>query len=173
MTSPEETTNVDLTSPPPTIDPADAFWNENKMLIFYVVLPIFLFCFCGSCIYYAAYKIYEGCGRTVPRRKRQKSRTKLVRSFADTQTKSHPITPRDVGVNDEKETLVPPPIARTENETAELQKGNASDNTAFDLKEDEDDIDFTKLSLSEILYIREMLGEIAQKRSKKKKVLSA
>jgi hypothetical protein len=49
-----------------TIVSADAINDistDNKKLALYIVLPIFLFCYGGSCVLYCAYKIYKNCCR--------------------------------------------------------------------------------------------------------------
>jgi len=57
MTSGEEVTEETVTDPPESIS------AESKRLALFVVLPLFLCCYGGSCIIYCVHKIIRNCAR--------------------------------------------------------------------------------------------------------------
>ncbi|ELT91532.1 hypothetical protein CAPTEDRAFT_193207 [Capitella teleta] len=58
---------------------------DNKMLSLYVVLPLFLFCYGGSCILYCSSKLYKNC-------KRQKRQKMLLANMESHGTEYEPET---------------------------------------------------------------------------------
>ena len=181
------------TDPPTTthnpfsgVEMEDAAWAANKATILWIILPMFIFCYGGSCVAYTTYKSYKMCKRS-KRRFATRNYPKLIqppealalpqdKTLAPPVTKSRPATPRDVTVN-ENETdpppycktpvgVVPPPRKRT-TQKAQQKKKEPEPEPGFG-----DEIDFTKLSIADILYIRAMLG-MNTNRNKKRKIIAA
>ena len=57
MTSVEEVTEETATDPPESIS------EESKRLALFIVLPLFLCCYGGSCILYCVHKIIRNCAK--------------------------------------------------------------------------------------------------------------
>jgi len=57
LMSVEEVTEETVTDPPPSIS------EESKRLALFIVLPLFLCCYGGSCIIYCVHKIIRNCAK--------------------------------------------------------------------------------------------------------------
>ena len=157
------------------------------MIAFYIVLPLFFFCYGGSCCAYGVHKLYRAFKRRRARARREEYESDKLPFIDAGAQRSRPVTSRDIDVGDDMPRKRALDQVRTETPVQPFNDGDrntpkpyvpqmagnpppySSQKSALSLLPPDSgmEIDFTKLSIQDIIQIKMIMGQSRSQKPKK------